>query len=199
MFCPASDPRPSRRGRSRHRWSYRMSVSARYEWGSTNAPPACTSSCRDSPEECGLQTEQKSVCVRRMSSRQKRHVCRSRSRHRTIAPFMLTPCSASSMLFATLRPGPAGPSGIDDASARHVSGNYAMVGNLSITRRRVDAGIAQAYVGFITSVPHGTSSVRRYGQRSAQPASAHRARHRAHPHTSQIDARRPRAVRRLVY
>jgi hypothetical protein len=29
----------------------------------------------------------------------------------------------------------AGPSGIDDASARHVFGNYAMVGNLSIARR----------------------------------------------------------------
>jgi hypothetical protein len=81
---------------------------------------------------------------------------------------------------ASTRP-TAGPSGIDDASARHVSGNYAMVGNLSITRRRVDAGIAQAYVGVITSVPHGTASVRQHGQRSAHPASAHRARHRAHP------------------
>jgi hypothetical protein len=56
---------------------------------------------------------------------------------------------------ASTRP-TAGPSGNDDAAARHVSGNYAMVGNLSITRRRVDAGIAQAYVGVITSVPHGT-------------------------------------------
>lgn len=75
----------------------------------------------------------------------------------------------------------AGPAGIDDASARHVSGNYAMVGNLSITRRSVDAGIAQAYLGFITSVPHGTSSVRLKGQRSAHPVGAHRARHRAQP------------------
>ena len=31
--------------------------------------------------------------------------CGSRSRRRTIAPFMLAPCSASSMLFASLRPG----------------------------------------------------------------------------------------------
>ena len=69
------------------------------------APPACTSSCRDSPEECGLQTEQKSVRVRRTCSRVKRHVCGSRSRHRTIALFMLAPCSVSSMLFAALRPG----------------------------------------------------------------------------------------------
>lgn len=35
---------------------------------------------------------------------------------------------------ASTRP-PAGPSGIDDDSARHVFSNYAMVGNLSITRR----------------------------------------------------------------
>ena len=40
-----------------------------------------------------------------LCSRQKRHVCGSRFRHRTIAPFMLAPCSASSMLFASLRPG----------------------------------------------------------------------------------------------
>ena len=99
---------------------------------------------------------------------------------------------------ASTRPS-AGPAGIDDASARHVSGNYAMVGNLLITRRRVDAGIAQAYVGFITSVPHGTSSVRLKGQRSAHPVGAHRARHQAQSQTSQADARRPSAVRRYVH
>ena len=33
------------------------------------------------------------------------HVLRSRSSRRTIAPLMLAPCSASSMLFASLRPG----------------------------------------------------------------------------------------------
>lgn len=47
--------------------------------------------------------------------------------------------------------------------------------------KTVDAGIAQAYVDIITSVPHGTPSVRRHGLPSAHPASAHRARHRAHP------------------
>ena len=63
----------------------------------------------------------------------------------------------NALRYASTRP-TAGPSGIDDASARHVFGNYAMVGNLSITRRvsleevsleEVDARIAQAYVGFI--------------------------------------------------
>jgi hypothetical protein len=40
---------------------------------------------------------------------------------------------------ASTRP-TAGPPGIDDASARHVFGNYAMVGNLSITRRSIEEG-----------------------------------------------------------
>ena len=36
----------------------------------------------------------------------------------------------------------------------------------------VDEGIAQAYVDIITSVPHGTPSVRRHGLRSAHSAGA---------------------------
>src|SRR4029450_1531942 len=40
----------------------------------------------------------------------------------------------NALRFASTRP-TAGPSRIDDASARHVFGTYAMVGNLSITRR----------------------------------------------------------------
>jgi hypothetical protein len=43
----------------------------------------------------------------------------------------------------------------------------------------VDPRIVQAYVGIITSVPHGTPSARLQGQRSAHPAGAHRARYRA--------------------
>jgi hypothetical protein len=45
---------------------------------------------------------------------------------------MLAPCSASSMLFASTRPR-AGPSGIDDACARHMSGSYAMVVPLMVS------------------------------------------------------------------
>jgi hypothetical protein len=68
-----------------------------------------------------------------------------------------------------------------------------MVAILSISNE-VDEEIAQAYVGFITSVPHGTPFVRRHGQRSAHPAGAHRARHRAqNPHTQQFVVRQPRA------
>jgi hypothetical protein len=94
----------------------------------------------------------------------------------------------NALRFASTRP-VAGPAGIDDASARHLFGNYAMVCNLSITRRGLTRE-SQAYVDIITSVPHGTPSVRRHGQRSAHSASAHRARHRAQPQTSQTDARR---------
>ena len=51
------------------------------------------------------QAKQKPVRGQFGCSRQKRHVCGSRSRQRTIAGFMMAPCSASSMLFAALRPG----------------------------------------------------------------------------------------------
>ena len=47
--------------------------------------------------------------------------------------------------------------------------------------KMVDAGIAQAYVEIITSVPHGTPPVRPHGLRSAHSAGAQRARHRAQP------------------
>jgi hypothetical protein len=40
---------------------------------------------------------------------------------------------------ASTRPS-AGPAGIDDASARARFSNYAMVGNLSITRRSLEDG-----------------------------------------------------------
>jgi hypothetical protein len=42
----------------------------------------------------------------------------------------------NALRFASTRPA-AGPSGIDDASARHVSGNYAMVVDMSIIRMRL--------------------------------------------------------------
>jgi hypothetical protein len=151
----------------------------------TNAPPEGESSCRDSPEESGLQAEQESVRARRKSSRPNGHLSRSRSRHRTIARLMLAPCSTSSMLSASLRPGQrpglraltTPPRGTFSATTRW----SATCRSLEDHSKRVDAGIAQAYVDIITSVPHGTPSVRRHGLRSAHPASAHRARYRAHP------------------
>ncbi len=59
----------------------------------------------------------------------------------TIASLMLAPCSASSMLFASLRPGRRpGLRGIDDACARHVSGSYAMVVRVMVSRMALTRG-----------------------------------------------------------
>ena len=71
---------------------------------------------------------------------------------------------------ASTRPS-AGPAGIDDASARHVQ--QLRDGRQPVDHSKmVDAGIAQAYVDIITSVPHGTPSVRRHGLWSAHSAGA---------------------------
>ena len=145
----------------------------------TNAPPVCTSSRRHSQEGYGSRTPQKVLRVWRMYSRQKRHGCGPRSRRRTIAFLMLAPCSASSMLSAPLRPGrrpglralTTPPRG----TVRHLRDGCHRVD----CSNEVDEEIAQAYVDIITSVPHGTPSVRRHGLRSAHSAGAHRARHRA--------------------
>ena len=119
---------------------------------------------------------------------------------RTIASLMLAPCSAWSMLFASLRPGPgAGPSGIDHASARHVTGSHAMVVSVPMLEglfdslfEGLDEDIARAYFSIITSVPHGTPSVRPQGQRSAHPVVALRARHHAQSSRIAACARRTR-------
>jgi hypothetical protein len=75
----------------------------------------------------------------------------------------------------------------------------ATCGSLGDHSKMVDAGIAQAYVDIITSVPHGTPSVRRHGQRSAHSAGAPGHGIERNPKRSQTDARRPRVVRRRVY
>ena len=46
-------------------------------------------------------------------------------------------------------------------------GNDAMVGRSDEAHNAVDDGIARAYVGLISSVPHGTPPVRHNGIRSA--------------------------------
>jgi hypothetical protein len=157
--------------------------------------------CRDSQEEYGPQTKQKSLRVRLKVFPAEASPLQTQiqaSHHRALdAGAVLGVVNA--LRFASTRPS-AGPADIDDASARHVRSNYAMVGNLSITRRdhskRVDAGIAQAYVGIITSVPHGTPSLRRHGLRSAHSAGAQGHGIERNPQKSQSDARRPTLVRR---
>jgi hypothetical protein len=53
----------------------------------------------------------------------------------------------------------AGPSGIDDVSARHTFRQLRDGGQRVDGSNEVDAGIAPAYVGVIVSVPYGTPSV----------------------------------------
>jgi hypothetical protein len=76
-------------------------------------------------------------CVRSRSNLSRKNVAFGESVFApdTIASLMLAPCSASPMLSAALRPGCSpGLQGIDDASARHVSGSYAMVGRVMVFR-----------------------------------------------------------------
>ena len=104
--CPASPVAPDRRDGVVHAIVGRAScrrLCAHRSCG-TNAPPACTCSSPNSPERTGRGFVQKSVraCARVPG----RNVCScSRILPSTIAFFMLVPCSASSMLFAALRPG----------------------------------------------------------------------------------------------
>jgi hypothetical protein len=87
----------------------------------------------------------------------------------------------NALRFASTRP-MAGPPGFDDASARQAEGHCAMVGqNDGWDARCVDVRILRAYVVFVSAVPHGTSSIRQNGQRSAFSAGALRALHRALP------------------
>ena len=109
---------------------------------------------------------------------------RSRSWRRTIAPFMLAPCSASSMLFASLRPGrrpglralTTPPRGTSWAFAR-----WWLLHGSTRARDEVDARFAQAYVDVsrlcrTAHPPHRTQCMR-----SAFPVVALRARFKRTP------------------
>ncbi len=99
----------------------------------------------------------------------------------TIAPTMLAPCSASSMLSALLRPGPRPGLRALTTPARGTHGQLRDGGPCDASGMGVDERFTQAYVDRITPVPHGTPLVRHTGSRSAHSADARRARYRAHP------------------
>lgn len=92
----------------------------------------------------------------------------------------------NALRFASTRPA-AGPSGIDDACARHDLGYCAMAGFL-IARagreKRVDAGFPQAYVDVSRLCPNGTSSASHPVHAERVSVVAPRARFKRPPTTS---------------
>lgn len=99
----------------------------------------------------------------------------------TIAPTMLAPCSASSMLSAWLRPGPRPGLRALTTPVRGTVGQLRDGGPCDASGMGLDERCVQAYVDRIIPVPHGTPPVRHTGIRSAHSADARRARYRAHP------------------
>jgi hypothetical protein len=98
------------------------------------------------------------------------------SGHATIAWMMLAPCSASSMLSASLRPGHWPGLRALTTPARGTGWHLRDGGQTDEAHNDVDDHADRAYRGLITSVPHGTPPVRHNGIRSAHSADAPRAR-----------------------
>jgi hypothetical protein len=89
---------------------------------------------------------------------------------------MLAPCSASSMLSASLRPGQWPGLRALTTPARGTDWQLRDGGRSDEDHNDVDDQVDRAYGGLITSVPHGTPPVRHNGIRSAHSADAPRAR-----------------------
>jgi hypothetical protein len=104
----------------------------------TNASPARTCSYPDSPDRTGRRSRPEissraCLCFPEETSRLRVQILASH--HRAFdAGAVLSVVNA--LRFASTRP-MAGPSGIDDASARHVSGTYAMVVIVPMARTRL--------------------------------------------------------------
>jgi hypothetical protein len=94
----------------------------------------------------------------------------------TIARMMLAPCSASSMLSASLRPGQWPGLRALTTPARGTDWQLRDGGRSDEDHNDVDDYAERAYGGLITSVPQGTPPVRHNGIRSAHSANAPRAR-----------------------
>ena len=164
----------------------------------TNAPPARTSSYPNSPDRTGRRsrTEISSrACLCFPEETLRLRVQILASHHRAFhAGAVLGVVNA--LRFASTRP-TAGPSGIDDASARHDLGFCAMAGLLVAPAGReneVDAGFRQAYVDVsrlcrMAHLPHRTQCMR-----SAFPVVALRARFKRTPKTSRSAAAFPRCA-----
>ena len=136
----------------------------------TIAPPARPCSCPVASAEAGQRLSLQSVRARALFSRRTRHRSAWRSSRATIARMMLAPCSTSSMLSASLRPGPWPGLRALTTPARGTDCPLRDGGHLMTVRNDVDANITRAYGDVITSVSPGTPPVRHNGIRSAHSA-----------------------------
>ena len=136
------------------------------------APPARPIARRDSARTKCADESAESVRARCPVLPENTSTFRSRSSRPTIASMMLAPCSASSMLSASLRPGRWPGLRALTTPPRGTRWQLRDGGHLMTVHNDVDANIRRAYVGFITSVPHGTPPVRRNGIWSAHSPTA---------------------------
>jgi hypothetical protein len=136
----------------------------------TIAPPARPCSCPVASAEAGQRLSLQSVRARALFSRRTRNRSAWRSSRSTIARMMLAPCSTSSMLSASLRPGPWPGLRALTTPARGTDWPLRDGGHLMTVHNDVDANITRAYGDVITSVPPGTPPVRDNGIRSAHSA-----------------------------
>jgi len=136
----------------------------------TIAPPARPCSCPVASTEVGQRLSLQSVRARALFSRRTRHRSAWRSSRATIARMMLAPCSTSSMLFASLRPGPWPGLRALTTPARGTDWQWRDGDHCDDGLHEVDEDRTRAYGSFITPVPPGTPPVRHKGIRSAHSA-----------------------------
>jgi len=103
----------------------------------------------------------------------------------------------NALRFASTRP-VAGPSGIDDASARHALRSYAMVVSVSMAQTRLTRESHRRMLASSSQCPTALPpfAPRANGARIRSAPTGHDI---ERPQTPQTDARRPRVVRRRVY
>ena len=194
MSCPSSDPRASRRGRSRHRWSCRMSTSARTRRADKRAARAARVRAEIRRNNAARKRNRNQfVRVALDPGATSRLPIQIQASHHRADHAGAVLSAVNALRFASTRPA-AGPSGIDDACARHDLGYCAMAGFL-MTRasreKRVDAGFPQAYLDVSRLCPTAHPPHRTQCMQSAFPVVALRARFKRTPPTTSRQAATP--------
>ena len=165
-----------------------------------NAPHVCMYSCPDLAEQNESMDRQKSG--RRATDVAHTELTRvgveiGSSHHRAVdAGAGLGVVNA--LRFASTRP-PAGPSGIDDTSARHVSGNCAMVVSVSMTQTRLTGQSQRRMLGSSRRCRTALPPFAATATERAHPVVAPRARAERNPNHGAVRTRQMPAVGRRAY